>query len=112
KLAEEQQTTENVLAKKITDGLAMLTRLVMQQTHHIIQGCFTSGGDVTASLCAVTNAAGIELEEEVFPLAAFGKLMGGEFSRNHIIIKVGINGNEKEIYDCVKYLRTLHVIKE
>lgn len=112
KLAEEQQTTENVLAKKITDGLAMITRLVMQQTHHIIQGCFTSGGDVTASLCAVTNAAGIELEEEVFPLAAFGKLMGGEFSGQPIITKGGLIGNEKAIYNCVKYLRTLHVIKE
>lgn len=111
-LAAEQQTTENVLAKKITDGLAMITRLVMQQTHHNIQGCFTSGGDVTASLCAVTNAAGIELEEEVFPLAAFGKLMGGEFAGQPIITKGGLIGNEKAIYNCVKYLRALHVIKK
>lgn len=112
KLAEEQQTTESVLAKKITDGLAMITRLVMQQTTHQIQGCFTSGGDVTASLCAVTNALGIELEEEVFPLAAFGRLMGGEFSGQPIITKGGLIGHEKAIYECVKYLRTQHSPQE
>jgi|SRR5690625_1742988 len=111
KLAAEQHTTQSVLAKKITDGLAMITRFVMKQTNHEVQGCFTSGGDVTASLCAVTSATGIKLEKEVFPLAAYGRLMGGEFSGQSIITKGGLIGNEKAIYDSVKYLKTQHSIK-
>lgn len=108
KLAEQQNTTDGLLAKKITDGLAQITRNVMKETNHEIQGCFTSGGDVTASLCSVTNASGIKLEDEVFPLAAFGRLMGGEFPEQSIITKGGLIGDEKAIYKCVKYFHTQH----
>lgn len=108
KLAEEQNTTGSDLAKKITDGLAQVTRNVMKETKHDIQGCFTSGGDVTASLCSVTNSSGILLEDEVFPLAAFGRLMGGDFPEQPIITKGGLIGDEKAIYKCIKYFNTQH----
>jgi uncharacterized protein YgbK (DUF1537 family) len=111
-LAAKQGTTQSQLAKKITDGLATITRNVMEATHYEIQGCYTSGGDVTASLCAVTNATGIKLADEVFPLTAFGTLMGGDFADQPIITKGGLIGDDKAIYACVKYLRAQHSKKQ
>ncbi|WP_010097737.1 four-carbon acid sugar kinase family protein [Ornithinibacillus scapharcae] len=104
--AEEEKTTQDALAKRITDGLAKITRLVMEQTDYKIQGCFTSGGDVTASLCALSMASGIKLEDEVLPLAAYGTLIGGYFPGLPIVTKGGMVGDKKSIYASVKYLKT------
>src|SRR5699024_9668215 len=71
--------TQDALDNRITNGLAKITRLVMNETSYAIQGCFTSGGDVTASLVAETEASGIRLEEEVMPLTAYGTMIGGHF---------------------------------
>ena len=84
----------------------------MKESQHEIQGCFTSGGDVTSSLCSATHASGILLEDEVFPLAAFGRLMSGEFPGQPIITKGGLIGDEKAIYKCIKYFNTQHSRKK
>ncbi|WP_243296615.1 four-carbon acid sugar kinase family protein [Bacillus litorisediminis] len=105
-IAEQQQTTQDALAKRITDGLAKITRLVMEQTNYPIQGCFTSGGDVTASLCAFSKASGIKLEDEVLPLAAYGTLIGGHFPGLPIVTKGGMVGDKTSIYASVKFLKT------
>lgn len=104
--ALEEETTQDALAKRIADGLATITRLVMEETSYSIQGCFTSGGDVTASLVSVTHASGIGLEDEVLPLAAYGTLIGGLFPGLPIMTKGGMIGDKKAIYTSVKYLRT------
>ncbi|WP_042221957.1 four-carbon acid sugar kinase family protein [Oceanobacillus manasiensis] len=105
-IAEKYHSTEDALAKRITDGLAKITRIVMQQTRYLIQGCFTSGGDVTASMCAVCNASGIKLIDEVLPLTAFGKMIDGRFPNLPIVTKGGMIGDKKSIYTAVKYLQT------
>ncbi|WP_047982088.1 four-carbon acid sugar kinase family protein [Ornithinibacillus contaminans] len=105
-IAARENTTQDALAKRITDGLAKITRLVMEQTDYPIQGCFTSGGDVTASLCALSMANGIKLEDEVLPLAAYGTLIGGHFPGLPIVTKGGMVGDKKSIYASVKYLKT------
>ncbi|SET51004.1 Uncharacterized conserved protein YgbK, DUF1537 family [Oceanobacillus limi] len=105
-IAEQEDTTQDALAKRITDGLAKITRRVLEKTDYQIQGCFTSGGDVTASLCALSMASGIKLEDEVLPLAAYGTLIGGHFPGLPIVTKGGMVGDKKAIYASVKYLRT------
>ncbi|MFD2045307.1 four-carbon acid sugar kinase family protein [Ornithinibacillus salinisoli] len=105
-IAERENTTQDALAKRITDGLAKITRRVLEKTNYSIQGCFTSGGDVTASLCALSMASGIKLEDEVLPLAAYGTLIGGYFPGLPIVTKGGMVGDKKAIYTSVKYLRT------
>ncbi|RYG72413.1 four-carbon acid sugar kinase family protein [Lentibacillus lipolyticus] len=106
--AELENTSQDALAKRITDGLAKITRLVMEQAEHPIQGCFTSGGDVTASLCAICMASGIKLEDEVLPLAAYGKMIGGHFPGQPIVTKGGLVGDKKAIYTSVKHLKSTH----
>ena len=106
KISEEQGVSQDQLAKRIADGLGKMTRLVIEQTHHEIGGCFSSGGDVTASLCSLGLAEGIKLEDEVLPIVAYGKFIGGHFDGLRIVTKGGMVGDKKAIYTCVKYLLT------
>lgn len=103
--SRKEKTTEQELAKRITGGLAEVTRLLIKQCENTIKGCFTSGGDVTASLVSITASIGIELKNEISPLIAYGTLIGGCFSGLPIITKGGMIGNEQAIYTSVKYLQ-------
>jgi uncharacterized protein YgbK (DUF1537 family) len=104
KLALEQNVSKDFLAKRIADGLGKITRLVIQETTYEIGGCFSSGGDVTASLCSIGLVDGIKLESEVLPIVAYGRFIGGYFDGISVVTKGGLIGDTKAIYTCVKYL--------
>ncbi|MED3647716.1 four-carbon acid sugar kinase family protein [Halalkalibacterium halodurans] len=102
--AKQENTSEDALAKRITDGLATISRQVLTSEELSFAGCFTSGGDVTASMCALGRANGIALQDEVLPLAAFGTFVAGYFDGLPVVTKGGLVGDETSIYDCVQYL--------
>ncbi|MBH0156718.1 four-carbon acid sugar kinase family protein [Fictibacillus sp. 5RED26] len=104
RLAEEQDVSQDQLAKRIADGLGKITRIVIQSTHYEIGGCFSSGGDVTASLCSVGRAEGIKLKNEVLPLVAYGEFIGGYFDGIPLATKGGMVGDKKAIHTIVKHL--------
>ena len=66
---------------------------------------YTSGGDVTISVCRRFNTSGLRLRDEVLPLAAYGKFLGGEFDGVHIITKGGSQGGPDAINQCITYLK-------
>lgn len=103
-IAKKAGDNQDYLAKRIADGLAKITRIVMENSTHDIRGCFSSGGDVTASLCAVGSATGIKLTDEVMPLIAFGQFIGGYFDGIPLVTKGGMAGDKKAIYTSVKHL--------
>ncbi|GAA0485434.1 four-carbon acid sugar kinase family protein [Salinibacillus aidingensis] len=102
--AKEAGVSKDFLAKRIADGLGKITRMVMEKTTHEIGGVFSSGGDITASICSLSRADGIKLEDEVLPLVAYGTLIGGHFDGLPIITKGGMIGNKKAMYTCIKFL--------
>ena len=102
--ALEKGMHQNQLAKRIADGLGKVTRLVIEKSKYEIQGCFSSGGDITASICSISMAEGIQLEDEVLPLVAYGKFVGGIFDGLPIITKGGMVGDKRAMHTCVKYL--------
>lgn len=104
-LSEMEQVSEDALAKRITDGLAAISRRMIERSPYPIAGCFSSGGDVTASLCAVAGANGIELEDEVLPLAAYGKFAGGFFDGLPVVTKGGMVGDKRAIYESIRFLQ-------
>ncbi len=104
-LAGAEGVSQDALAKRISDGLGKITRLVIEGCNCEIGGCFSSGGDVTASLCSVGKAEGIKLEDEVLPLVAYGQFIGGYFDGIPLVTKGGMVGDKKAIYTCVKYLQ-------
>ena len=103
-IAEREGATVEKLAKRLTEGLARVTNSVVQQTEHPIDGTFSSGGDVTAALCAVSNAEAIGLQDEVLPLAAYGHFIGGTFDGIPVVTKGGMVGDKYSIYKCVRFL--------
>ena len=66
---------------------------------------YTSGGDVTVSVCKKFGAVGLSLHDEVLPLAACGKFLGGEFDGVDIITKGGSQGGSDAINRCITYLK-------
>lgn len=103
-IAQQQNTTEEQLAKRIASGIGMITMKVLQSTDYSVGGCFSSGGDITSSICTISHAEGIKLEEEVLPLVAFGKLMGGELDGLPIITKGGMAGDKDALFKSIKFL--------
>lgn len=103
-IATKFETTEEHLAKRIAAGIGMITMKVLQSTNYSVGGCFSSGGDITSSICTISNAEGIKLEEEVLPLVAYGKLMGGELDGLPIITKGGMAGEKDALYKSIKFL--------
>ena len=98
--------SRDALAKRITDGLATISRKLLTNKELTFAGCFTSGGDVTASVCALGRANGISLKDEVMPLAAYGTFEGGYFDGLPVVTKGGLIGDKKAIYECVKFVQT------
>ncbi|MFJ8518154.1 four-carbon acid sugar kinase family protein [Lysinibacillus xylanilyticus] len=103
-LAKEQHVQEEILAKRITEGLASVTNQVVQLANYCISGSFSSGGDVTAALCAISGAEAIQLYDEVLPRAAFGRFIGGTFDGIPVVTKGGTVGDKDSIDECIKYL--------
>ncbi|WP_290749568.1 four-carbon acid sugar kinase family protein [Exiguobacterium sp. UBA3968] len=110
--ATELNVSQDLLAKRIADGLGKITRLVIEQTTDTIGGCFSSGGDVTASLCSIGRAEGIHLKSEIIPLVAFGEFIGGYFDGIPLATKGGMVGDEKSMHTIIKYLQANRLNKE
>lgn len=105
-LAQQKGVEQHDLAKRITDGLAEISKQVIAQAGSIT-GCFFSGGDVAASFCEAVSADGIMLLDEVMPLAAYGHIMGGPFDGLAVVTKGGLVGNEHAVIESVQFLKRI-----
>lgn len=106
KIALKEKVSESYLAKRISDGLAKITRVLVMESEFEIGGCLTSGGDVTASVSSVGLVKGIRLNEEILPLIAYGYFIGGHFDGIPLVTKGGTAGDLHAIYSCVKFLES------
>lgn len=104
KIAAEQKVHKDYLAKRIADGLAKITRRIHEESEHTINGIFSCGGDITASLCSVSSATGIKLKDEVRPLIAYGQFIDGHLDGMPIITKGGMAGDKKAMYKSFQHL--------
>ena len=89
----------------INDSLAEITLHVLRGEESF-RGIYATGGDVTQALCAKFGASGLDLRDEVLPLAAYGLFCGGEFDGLHVVTKGGSQGNSDAINLCVNYLKS------
>ncbi|ADD42933.1 four-carbon acid sugar kinase family protein [Stackebrandtia nassauensis] len=70
-----------------------------------VGGLFVTGGDVTAAMTAELGAAGIEVEQELVPLAVAGSVVGGDWDGLPIVTKGGLVGDPATTVECVDHLR-------
>ena len=104
KLAEKLNTTVEEISKIIANTLTETVVKILKETEKF-EGVYSSGGDITIALLEKLKAIGVEIREEVIPLAAYGRLIGGDFPNLKLVSKGGMVGDEKTIKLC------LHKIK-
>ena len=104
KLAENLNTTVEEISKIIANTLTETIVKILKETQKF-EGVYSSGGDITIALLEKLKAIGVEIREEVIPLAAYGRLIGGDFPNLKLVSKGGMVGDEKTIKLC------LHKIK-
>jgi uncharacterized protein YgbK (DUF1537 family) len=105
-ISKELKITEDEVSQRITKGLTKITREVLEGSRSIIEGLYISGGDVTIAVCNELGAAGIEVKDEVLPLAVYGRILEGKYHNTAIITKGGLIGDEKAMIKCIDYLLT------
>lgn len=94
-----------ILTGRINDSLAEVALRVLR-AETSFRGLYVSGGDVTQAVCAKFMASGLDLRDEVLPLAAYGLFSGGEFDGLHVVTKGGSQGDSDAINLCVNYLKS------
>lgn len=105
-MAKKMQISEDEVSQKISNGLAEITIKVLEKSNSLIGGLYTSGGDVTVAVCNALGAAGIEVKDEVLPLAVYGRIIDGIYNNMPIITKGGLIGDEMAAIKCINYLLT------
>ncbi len=104
-LSEELKIDEEAISVKINKGLAKITEMALDISHSAIGALYTSGGDVTMEVMKILEVEGIDIKDEVIPLAVYGRFIGGKYN-NMPAIKGGLIGDEKTLLVCVDYLLT------
>lgn len=88
----------------INDSFAEIAHRVFTM-HQRFKGIYSSGGDITVSVCRRFQTAGLCLLDEVLPLAAYGQFLKGDFEGVHIITKGGMVGESDAANRCITYLK-------
>jgi len=101
-------TADDVVPLQPGDGAA-LARALGQVTRRVLEdrgvgGLYTTGGDVTAAVLDALDARGLEVEEEVLPLAVAGAIVDGPWSGVPIVTKGGLVGDDRAAVVCVTHL--------
>jgi uncharacterized protein YgbK (DUF1537 family) len=101
---ERYQCSLDEVTERINSAFAEITYRIFR-AEPTFRGLYTSGGDVTVAVCAKFQTAGLSLQDEVLPLAAYGQFLKGEFEGIHIITKGGSQGGSDAINRCITYLK-------
>jgi D-threonate/D-erythronate kinase len=86
----------------LAQALGQVTRRVMEDC--VVGGLYTTGGDVTAAVLEALGARGLEVEEEVLPLAVAGALVDGPWAGVPIVTKGGLVGDDRAAVVCITQL--------
>lgn len=92
------------ISNRINTAFAEITHRIFTKDH-TFKGLYTSGGDITVAVCQKFHTAGLSLQDEVLPLAAYGQFLKGEFDGVSIITKGGMVGEKDAINRCITYLK-------
>lgn len=90
-------------AEAIPRALARAVRRNLER--HTVDGVFSTGGDVTAALFAELGSRGLEVTDEVEPLAVAGSVVGGPWDGLPMVTKGGLVGDADTTLACLQHLR-------
>lgn len=104
KVAQSLNTSVEEVSKIIANTLTETAEKLLKETEKF-EGVYSSGGDITIALLEKLKAIGVEIREEVIPLAAYGRIIGGEFPNLKLVSKGGMVGDEKTIKLCLHKMK-------
>jgi uncharacterized protein YgbK (DUF1537 family) len=104
-LAAERGITAHQLSLRISDALAQAIVQIVEGCDGAIGGCFSSGGDVTASLFEATGAEAVRVLGDVIPLTAHVSFMGGRLDGLQLVTKGGSIGDSDAMELCLAHLQ-------
>lgn len=90
-------------AERLPAALARAVRRALDQ--HPVDGLFATGGDVCAALFTELDAHGLDVQEELEPLAVAGTFVGGPWNGLPVVTKGGLVGDTDTTTRCVHHLR-------
>ena len=90
-------------ADEVPRALARAVRRNLEE--HLVDGVYSTGGDVTAALLSELGSRGLEITDEVIPLAVAGTLVGGPFDGLPLVTKGGLVGGPDATLRCLDHLR-------
>lgn len=93
-------------SERISDRVAEIGSQIALAMGDQLGGVYTSGGDITKAFLEKTGTTGIQIKDEVIPLAVYGTIMGGALDHKSIITKGGLIGDEYTLYECADFLAT------
>lgn len=89
-------------AENLTGALARTVRTGLER--HTVDGLFVTGGDVSAAVFAELGAHGLDVEEELVPLAVAGTIVGGPWAGLPVVTKGGLVGDAGTTSACAAHL--------
>jgi len=101
---ERDNSTVDQVSEKINTAFGEITYRICKNDE-TFKGLYTSGGDITVAVCKKFDTAGLNLLDEVLPLAAYGMILKGEFDGMKIVTKGGMVGQSNAINKCITYLK-------
>ncbi len=92
-------------AERLPTELARAVRRVLER--HPVDGLFATGGDVSAALFAELEAGGVDVADEIVPLAVAGTFVSGPWAGLPVATKGGLVGDAGTTVVCLEYLRRM-----
>jgi D-threonate/D-erythronate kinase len=90
-------------AARVPQQLGAVVRSLVDQRD--VGGLYLTGGDVTIGVLTALGSSGIEIDEEVLPLAVTGKVVGGPHAGVRVVTKGGLIGDGMAAVTCIDALR-------
>ena len=104
KIAQKEHCAVEEITDRINLAFAEIAHRICSREKSF-KGLYSSGGDVTVAICKRFQTAGLNLKEEVLPLAAHGEMLMGDFPGMHMVTKGGSQGGRDAIIRCISFLK-------
>ena len=96
--------SEEAISGMINQAFAEIACAVLTERKEY-RGVYSTGGDITAAINDLAGTAGLQLLDEVVPLAGYGRILGGRLDGLHFVSKGGMVGDADAMVTCVRYMQ-------
>lgn len=105
-ISDELNISISQASSIISKNVALIGTEIAKKMGEQLGGLYTSGGDITQALLELTNTTGIQIKDEIIPLAVYGTIIDGDLDNKSIVTKGGLIGDQYTLTQCAEFLQT------